>query len=428
MTMSDDTRSIESRPPAGPVLIGVTNAVLSNTGDAAIFEAITVSLRRAFGDTCQIVAFDSNASVTSRLYPEWEIHQQLSVSPPREPARLRNVLQRVRHRLVRLLTDDRRASRLLAAPLVRRSRFARAYRRFEELDVVVSSGGTYLVDHYNFEARVLELRLADVLGKRVILWTQSMGPFESSRAVSQIERIGAVTDAVFFRDDRSARAWSRRVRGSDAEAREVPDAVFALTAPTPTASTAAVEPARRALLSVREWSRGVDASSFDTAAYAASMRSAGALLSSSGWDVRALSTCQGVPSYAYDDSAEAARIFAGVDVDVDREFHSPGGLLSELSSTGLVVTTRMHLAILSLISRVPVIAIAYEFKTLELFANLGLSDFVVKIEDVTPEWMTERIQMLLDEPGRARLSHERLAQLRAEADSPAGHLRRLLQQ
>jgi len=117
-----------------------------------------------------------------------------------------------------------------------------------------------------------------------------------------------------------------------------------------------------------------------------------------------------------------------VDVDVDREFHSPGGLLSELSSTGLVVTTRMHLAILSLISRVPVIAIAYEFKTLELFANLGLSDFVVKIEDVTPEWMTERIQMLLDEPGRARLSHERLAQLRAEADSPAGHLRRLLQQ
>ena len=317
--MSDDTRSIESRPPAGPVLIGVTNAVLSNTGDAAIFEAITVSLRRAFGDTCQIVAFDSNASVTSRLYPEWEIHQQLSVSPPREPARLRNVLQRVRHRLVRLLTDDRRASRLLAAPLVRRSRFARAYRRFEELDVVVSSGGTYLVDHYNFEARVLELRLADVLGKRVILWTQSMGPFESSRAVSQIERIGAVTDAVFFRDDRSARAWSRRVRGSDAEAREVPDAVFALTAPTPTASTAAVEPARRALLSVREWSRGVDASSFDTAAYAASMRSAGALLSSSGWDVRALSTCQGVPSYAYDDSAEAARIFAGVDVDVDRE-------------------------------------------------------------------------------------------------------------
>jgi colanic acid/amylovoran biosynthesis protein len=42
----------------------------------------------------------------------------------------------------------------------------------------------------------------------------------------------------------------------------------------------------------------------------------------------------------------------------------------------------MHMAILSLCSGTPVLPIAYEFKTLELFRRLGLGDLVSDIEAV----------------------------------------------
>ena len=49
-----------------------------------------------------------------------------------------------------------------------------------------------------------------------------------------------------------------------------------------------------------------------------------------------------------------------------------------------VVATRMHVAILALLMGVPVLPIAYEFKTSELFGKLGLGGLVQDIEAVTP--------------------------------------------
>lgn len=414
-----DSYGLNSDKVADPptIRVGVTNAVLSNTGDAAIFEAILTSLERQMPGRCQVVVFDSNARVTARLYPRWRIHQQLSVSPPREPARVRSVLQRVRHSIVKKVTSTPAFTRFFRLPPLNRTRFAKSLLAFLDLDVLISSGGTYLVDHYNFESRAVELELARSRGIPVVLWTQSMGPFKSDRASSQISRVAGAVRAVFFRDPRSRAAWDRRIERPEIASAVVPDSVFAMQPATPSRG------GRRAVISVREWSRGVDESSFDNAAYDASMRAAAESLAKHGWDVRALSTCQGVPSYSYDDSAEARRILMGTPAQIDRAFHSPTALLDELTDTGLVVTTRMHLGILALISRVPVIAIAYEFKTVELFESLGLADFVVKIEDVNPAWIESRIQLLQESPDLARLTPEKLSELRALADSPAATVR-----
>ncbi|MFT4050809.1 MAG: polysaccharide pyruvyl transferase family protein [Microbacterium sp.] len=400
--------------------IGVTNAVLSNTGDAAIYESIVDSLSRVVGSECRVVVFDSNAAVTQRLYPDWEIYQQVSVSPPREPARLRSGLQRIRHALVRRLSAGRLLTRALGAPLLRRTRFARAFRALESVDLLVSSGGTYLVDHYNFEARVLELRLAAALGKPVVLWTQSMGPFDSERARAQISRIAPTVDAVFFRDARSERAWNGAVPQRPPGA-VVADSVFALEIPSRGGSSG-----RRAALSVREWSRGVDSGEYSMEQYESAMRAAARRLEELGWSTTALSTCQGVPSYAYDDSEEAARIFASTAVEIDHDFHSPRALLEELRGYDLVVTTRMHLAILAMISRVPVIAIAYEFKTLELFESLGLGHLVRRIEEVTPEWIADAVTRVVDAPQMALLSDGTIASLRESARRPAKDVRALV--
>ncbi len=401
--------------------IVVTNAVLSNTGDAAIYESIAATLLETHPDV-SIAVFDSDAKATRKLYPAWEIFQQASVSPPRRSGRLRNLLQRVRD-IVLSAVLRRRAllSRLLALPLLRQSNFSRSLRALQEADVVISSGGTYLVDHYNFSARVREAELVRLFDKPLVLWTQSMGPFESERSQRQINAIGAIAHAVSFRDARSEAAWRARVH-SEARTRIAPDSVFALRGRT---RTAAAKPSR-ALISVREWNRGVASAALDRAPYEQAMQVAAEMLVARGWNVEALSTCQGVSRYRYDDSEVARVIFSGLDVRINREFHTPSELLEELNSAGLVVTTRMHLAILSMLARVPVIAIAYEFKTIELFRALGFGDLVVSIEDISPEWLTARIETVMATPDRATLTEEKLSVLRAAAMAPADDLGELL--
>lgn len=402
-----------------PIRIGVTNAVLSNTGDAAIYASILDTVTREFPGRVAVTVFDSNARVTSRLYPDWTILQQLSVSPPREPARLRRLLQAVRSRVVRLLTSSERA-RGFFQRVFGWTAMGRALSSMSSLDLMISSGGTYLVDHYNFQARVDEMSLVASLRVPSILWTQSMGPFRLSRAQRQISAISGVVDAAFMRDDLSESSW-RSATTVDVPTEVIPDSVFALEA---SASPSAQR--TRALISVREWSRGVDSGSFDRDAYENSMRAAAVALEAAGKNVVALSTCQGVPSYAYDDSAVAKQIFMHSDVQVDRAFHTPDQLLGEISTAGIIVTTRMHLAILGIISRVPVIAIAYEFKTVELFNSLGLGEWAVRIEEVTPDWIAERVQALASNPAQAILSEGQLSQLRDAARRPAATVRHLL--
>jgi colanic acid/amylovoran biosynthesis protein len=73
---------------------------------------------------------------------------------------------------------------------------------------------------------------------------------------------------------------------------------------------------------------------------------------------------------------------------VDTAFHSPTDLLSDLHGFDAVIGTRMHFCILSLLAGVPVLPIAYEFKTNELFARLGLADWVQDIGSVNADELT----------------------------------------
>lgn len=399
--------------------IGVTNAVLSNTGDAAIYQGILDSLA-AVGVTApeDVVVFDSDAAVTSRLYPHWQVFQQLTVSPPREPARLRGLLQRFRYYWVRQLVEQNALVRsALRWPGLRNTRFAMSFSALAACDIVISSGGTYLVDHYDFEPRILEFTLVRRLGADLVLWTQSMGPFASDRALGQIERAAELVDRVYFRDRRSLDSW-RRANGQAKPLSVVPDVVFALDIPQHAVPPNGNRPPT-AMMSVRAWSRGTSGEALSMKQYEAMMRTGSERLLAAGWGVTAMSTCQGVPSYAYDDSKEALRVFRGTQVAVNRGFHTPLQLLTELEGADLVVSTRMHLAILAILSGRPVIAVAYEFKTLELFASLGLADFAVAIEDASPEWLASRLDLLMSDPSRAVLDETRLADLRARAMTPA---------
>jgi colanic acid/amylovoran biosynthesis protein len=107
-------------------------------------------------------------------------------------------------------------------------------------------------------------------------------------------------------------------------------------------------------------------------------------------DVIFLSTCQGIDGY-HDDSQVAMAIKDRLPADtsphvhINSDFHRPDELMEHLRTFDWVVATRMHFAILALGVGTPVLPIAYEFKTEELFKSLGCDPEIPQIESLTAE-------------------------------------------
>lgn len=408
-----------------PLRVVITNAVLTNTGDAAILDGIVTSLDREFGPSELIVTVhDWNAKVSARLYPEWKIDQQ-----PTFAARSRGRIQRYVGQMLRDLTVNellkRRRAREAANSVVGRRLLhwlgLGSIMNLADADVVISSGGTYLVDHYDFSRRISELALAKAYGSAVMLWTQSMGPFVTGKSAKQIRRLDQVADAVFFRDEKSRAAWERMLPLPKVSA-VVPDVAFALF------DEECLNPGRGAVdrvgISVREWHQAVGEGDFDYEPFAVEL----AELVESERDIEwtAISTCQGVPEYDIDDSQTAARIFRGLDVTVDQAHRTPRALVRELTTFHAVITMRMHLAILALITRTPVYAIAYEFKTTELFNDLGLAGDTIPIEAADAGTIRQQLRVLLGGEGAQPLPLDVLRGLSDRASSPARAIRDLV--
>ena len=394
----------------------ITNAVISNTGDAAILAGIVGALREAT-DVTGLVVFDSNAETTRELYPEWNVHQQVTVPILRRVTFVARAKRKALLVLLDLLAHVPALAKLAAGShRIVRTPVIRALHVIAGADVVVATGGTYLVDHYDFSAKVLELRLAAALGRPIVLWTQSMGPFASERARQQIAELSGRVDAVFFRDDRSQTNWNAINEPATIQA-VVADAAFTLP-PAPTPEAGDTDRTRHAILCVRDWAhKGADGGAVDRAGYIRAVRALASGLIAEGWHVTALSTCQGLPSYPTDDSIFAAEAFRDLAVDIDRVHRSPSELQSQLAVADLVVTARMHLAILGLIQQTPTVAIAYEFKSLELFKSVGLGEQVVRLEDISVEWAEKLVASL--PAGVPALKSDVIADLARSSREPA---------
>lgn len=139
-----------------------------------------------------------------------------------------------------------------------------------------------------------------------------------------------------------------------------------------------------------------------------------------GGHVHFLSTCQGVTGYA-DDSSLAVEIAAQCNVDrdaitVSRESHGPHELIRLFKEMDFVVATRMHAAILAWLAGTPVLPIAYEFKTTELFRAWAPSVQVLDIETIgTPGLVAAFDSMWQDRAIIASALQQTVR--RAEADS-----------
>jgi colanic acid/amylovoran biosynthesis protein len=396
----------------------ITNTVILNGGEAATVTAIVRLLRDLFGADTEIVVYEQQPDIAARYYPELTFRKLLWYRVSHEP--------RIRL-LGRLVGASSRARFLFAARRWQRHRgslarflLGREERRDLELyagaDLVVSTGGTYLVEKYDLRPRIFDYRFCMLLDKPLIFFTQSLGPFANPDYRSALRAALDHARLVLLRDEESLRhvadlgVANRNVHVSA-------DAVFALGGPR-AGSASGERPAGRRLtvaVSVRYW-RFFEHESPEQgmARYRSLVGTAVShLVRNHAADVVFLSTCQGIREYWADDSRVAGEIMQTLDPDVrerasvDGAFHAPEAMIDVLGAFDLVIATRFHMAILALLAGRPTLAIGYEFKTQQLFARMGLGDWVQDIEVRDASAFCRALDACIVELGPVRATIER---------------------
>lgn len=389
--------------------------VVANGGDAAIQRAQMAVLDSAL-DAPTNTLHDGDPAVGGRLFPDCEVLGPTYplVNKPAGSSLPVRVLRRANKERVQLAARTWRGGRGPGRLLVTRSE-ARQLTSIATADLVAYTGGTTLIEKYSVRGKLYEVDLALSLGRPVVLLPQSLGPFRDAANQSAVRSVLGRADAVLLRDERSLR-FLREIGVRTDHVRVVPDIVFALHSAAASERLAAgTVPPRGARIgvSVRDCQVFFDGSAQEREERDSAFRDAIAglvttLVREHGAEVTFVSTCQGVPEYWTDDSVVARDVAArlpedvAAHVSVDTDFHDTDALLDVFGGFDLLVATRLHAAILALDAGTPVLPIAYEFKTQEVMAQLGMDDVVVTIEDATTQSLTDALDRLLERLPAAR--------------------------
>jgi colanic acid/amylovoran biosynthesis protein len=385
----------------------ITNTVVLNTGDAAILQGLIETLRTAFGKDTEFIVYDNQPDVASKYYPELIFRKWCYLNLAQPPfisylgARLGGEIQRMLrpinlnrvyfaawcwthnlHFITKFILNKEEIQDIL---------------EYSSADLIVSTGGTYLVDNYALEPRIFDYEITLLLQRPLLFFTQSLGPFSIPKYKEPLRKIFNKSLLILLRDQKSYNNLLEL--GIKNENMYITaDAAFAL------ANDSVIEAAQnieslfsspRIAISVRAWKH------FKTVAPAIGMEKylqalqavTVHLVEKYGAKITYISTCQGISEYWADDSKVASNIMEKLpatildSVYLDKDFHSPDQLAEILKSFDLVISTRMHMAILALGVGVPVLPIAYEFKTKELFKSLDQGRWVIDVEEISHKLM-----------------------------------------
>jgi colanic acid/amylovoran biosynthesis protein len=400
------------------VKVAITGIVTLNVGDGAILEGMMRIIRKVFGEDTSFVIYDMYGEIPSSYYRGLTFRKWLY--PQIRERAAKSYFGRFSHTSI----DDNpwvrftltrvclaawcwaHGLRFLTRALLTRDEF-REILEFASADVVVSSGGTYLVENWDLKDRIFDYQLCLLLKRPLVFFTQSLGPFKIPFHRQVFCDIFEKSSLILLRDQASL----ENVRDLGVKNRQVhvtADAAFAL------ANARALEQRRvsgwalreppRIAVSVREWRHFKQVSpAVGMQAYLAAVAALSThLIKNYHAEITFISTCQGISEYWTDDSKTADKVAAMLQpcirekARVDKNFHGPEELAEMLGHYDLLIATRMHMAILALSVGTPVFAIAYEFKTQELFARLGQRASVQNIEDITSDSLIKGIDAFIE--------------------------------
>lgn len=403
----------------------ITNTVTLNGGDAAILISIINLLKSEFGQDTEFIIYDSQAEIAKRYYPNLNlrklIYQKLTDTPNLKflgesliGGSLRLLFKKI---LLFFLSINLLRFYFSAwcwqhkldwiTKLLLNNQQLQDIHNYSAADLIVSTGGTYLVENYPLSSRIFDYQISLLMQKPLVFYTQSLGPFLKNKYKYIFPKIFNRSLLILLRDQASFKNL-QDLKVDTNKAVISSDVVFAFTEELEQENHFNVDsignfPLKIAI-SVRNWQY------FKTTNTQTGMnmfrKSLSAvtkyLVEKHNAEITYISTCQGIPEYWKDDSKVALEIVESLPIEiqkqinVDRNFHSPQELIEILKSYDLVIATRMHMAILSLVAGTAVFPISYEFKTKELFGRLEMGKWVQDIENVQEESIISSIQLFID--------------------------------
>jgi colanic acid/amylovoran biosynthesis protein len=142
----------------------VLNAVTMNGGDAAILLAVIEQIRMALGPDARVTVLDLVGKAAERYYPDLDIEPSTLVMGEGRESRTRR-RARAAYRLLAAAISA--AAMLSGVPhdwvLAAAPDWLRRLSLLEEADLVVTTGGTYLVEHCHLLPKLFDVFLANAL-------------------------------------------------------------------------------------------------------------------------------------------------------------------------------------------------------------------------------------------------------------------------
>ncbi|OGY26348.1 MAG: hypothetical protein A2Z42_03410 [Candidatus Woykebacteria bacterium RBG_19FT_COMBO_43_10] len=273
---------------------------------------------------------------------------------------------------------------------------------YKNSDLVISVGGGYINDNYRpgVITRLFEFYFAKLLSRKVILWSHSIGPFNHSAYKFLARFFLSRVDLIATRDNRSiqelkqldiqgpyilqtfdsAFALSNKINSDDKLQKFVPNRQFIS-------------------ISVRFWPF-YENKEYVYRNYIKQMVHFCDWLIGEGFMLVFVST---TPKERHiDDVRVAEEIKAGIinknKALIIREVgYNNRDLIDFYRRAYINIGTRMHSTILAALAGTPSLAIAYEFKSQELFSMLGIKEFVVEQERFSSEELKYKFSKLVNE-------------------------------
>ena len=283
-----------------------------------------------------------------------------------------------------------------------------ALESIDDSNLVIMAGGGYLYSHVGFYVHAIPIIYSKfVRKKKIILLGHSIGPFEdfSSRTISRI--ILSSADLVVFREDLSRLYVEENLKIFLQNSFVSCDMALFLEAP-PSAVHRVSAYANRVGITVRPWLFN-EPSLYHL--YLTSIEKLSLSLLEREFEIYLFpfSTVRG-----WEDDSEACNaIYERISIKYPKKSHlldvkkePPESILRILKDLKLAifVGTRFHSVLLSSIAGIPSVVISYQhFKAHGISGQLGLSDYIIDIENMHYDELLNCVERLIDDNETVRM-------------------------
>jgi colanic acid/amylovoran biosynthesis protein len=339
-------------------------------------------------------------------------------------------LQALTFALIRRWT--RRKLPLLAAAEQRRLLHA-----YADADLIVSCPGNFFFSGSGlgvpFFLAALALAYGRLIGKPLYMMPQTIGPLRRRREQRAIRWLLAHVRVVLLRDETSAAAV-KAIGLRHPRCYVLPDVAFLYRGDNDLTLLAQAQAELPGLarplvgVTVINW-RGHDRHHARPELYEAAIAAAlRAFLKAHGGAAILFPHVCG-PSAAEDDRPPSRRIAdqlrrEGLPVVALAAEATPAQLQTAYGQMDLFLGTRLHSNIFALTAGTPVLAIAYQYKTHGVMRMLGLEDWVIDIQQATPEGVTTALEKLWQERAALRAQlQQTLPEIQRQARQAAAWIR-----